>query len=40
MRDEIMKTLVRGGTVVTEDGTFRGDVLIEDGKILLRPDED
>ena len=29
-----MKTLVRGGTVVTEDGTFRGDVLIEDGKIL------
>ena len=29
-----MKTLVRGGTVVTEDGTFRGDVLIENGKIL------
>ena len=29
-----MRMLVRGGTVVTETGTFSGDVLIEDGKIL------
>ena len=29
-----MKTLVRRGTVVTETGTFQGDVLIKDGKIL------
>ncbi len=29
-----MKTLIRGGTVVTETEAFRGDILIEDGKIL------
>ena len=29
-----MRMLIRGGTVVTETGTFQGDVLIEDGKIL------
>ena len=34
-----MKTLIRGGTVVTDTDTFRGDVLIEDGRILqvLKP---
>ena len=29
-----MKTRICGGTVVTETGVFRGDILIEDGKIL------
>ncbi len=29
-----MKTLVRGGTVVTEAGTVSGNILIEDGRIL------
>ena len=29
-----MKTLVRGGTVVTEAGTVSGDILIEDERIL------
>ena len=29
-----MKILVTKGTVVTEEETFEGDVLIEDGKIL------
>ena len=29
-----MKTIIRGGTIVTETGTFPGDVLMEDGKIL------
>ena len=29
-----MKSLIHGGTVVTETGMFQGDVLIEDGKIL------
>ena len=29
-----MKTLVRGGTIVTEQEAFPGDVLIEDGRIL------
>ena len=28
-----MRMLIHGGTVVTETGTFRGDVLVEDGKI-------
>ena len=28
-----MKTIIRGGTVVTEEGTYQGDILIEDGKI-------
>ena len=29
-----MKTIIRGGTIVTETETYQGDVLIEDGKIL------
>ena len=29
-----MKTLIRGGTIVTEQGTFPGSVLIGDGKVL------
>ena len=29
-----MKTLIRGGTIVTEQGTFSGSVLIGDGKVL------
>ena len=29
-----MRTLIHGGTIVTEEGTFPGNVLIEDGKIL------
>ena len=29
-----MKTRICGGTIVTEQGTFRGDLLIEDGRIL------
>ncbi len=29
-----MKTLICGGTIATENGMIRGDVLIEDGKIL------
>ena len=29
-----MRTLIRGGTIVTETETYQGDVLIEDGKIL------
>ena len=29
-----MRTLIRGGTIVSEAGIFCGDVLIEDGKIL------
>ena len=28
-----MKTIIRGGTIVTESGTYQGDILIEDGKI-------
>ena len=32
-----MRTLIRGGTVVSETGTFKGSVLIEDGKILEVP---
>ena len=37
-----MKSLIHGGTVVTETGMFQGDVLIEDGKILevLRHEKD
>ena len=30
----MMRTFIRGGTVVTEQEVFQGDVLIEDGKIL------
>ena len=29
-----MKTLIHGGTVVTETGAFPGDILIGDRKIL------
>ena len=29
-----MRTLIRGGTIVTETGVFPGSVLIEDGRIL------
>ena len=29
-----MKTLIRGGTIVTEQGTFPGNVLIGDGKVI------
>ena len=29
-----MKTVIFGGTIVTEAGCFRGDLLIEDGRIL------
>lgn len=29
-----MRTWIRGGTIVTEDGLIRGDVLAEDGKIV------
>lgn len=34
MRNESMKTLIRGGEIVTETEVFRGNLLIEDGKIL------
>ena len=29
-----MKTIIRGGTVVTEEGTYQGDILIRDGKLI------
>ena len=29
-----MKTIIRGGTIVTEAETYQGDVLIENGTIL------
>ena len=32
--DLTMKTLIHGGTVVTEDSLFNGDILIENGRIL------
>ena len=28
-----MKTLIRGGTIVTQERLFKGDILIEDGRI-------
>ena len=35
-----MTTLIRGGMIVTETDVFRGDLLIEDGRILKTAEED
>ena len=29
-----MRILITGGVIVTEEETFEGDILVEDGKIL------
>ena len=36
MKGTAMGTVIRGGTVVTADLSYKADVLVKDGKIALK----